>query len=137
MKLPYILLADSDSDHRESFVTVFEKQVAYATILTVVDGQSLLSYLAGCPWKDMPSLIVLNYRQQDMTAPDVIRELLIDTRYLTIPKIVTTSTEDENEIEECRMLGIKNFLKEPAGLFDLETNVRKIDNLLKTEFGLL
>ena len=136
VKLPYVLLADSDSAHRNSFVTVFEKQVAYATVSTVNDGRSLLSFLIDCGWKDLPSLIILNYRLQDMVAPDLLRELLLDTRYMKIPKMVWSSTAAQKELEECRILGIKHFVKTSDDIFELENNVRKIDGLLRSELRL-
>jgi hypothetical protein len=133
VKLPYILLADSNLEHRNSFVTVFDKQIAYATVSAVDDGQSLLAFLAHCGWRDLPSLIVLNYRLGDTTAPDLLRELLLDTRYMNIPKLIWSSTGAVKEMEECRILGIKHFYKTPDGIFELEDNVRKIDDLLKSE----
>lgn len=137
MKLPYILVADADSNRRDSFVTVFEKQVAYAAVCVVHDGQSFLSFLSSCTWKGLPELIILSHELPDMAVPDVIRELLPDPRYQDIPKLVMTPATEKREIEECRMLGIKHFLTIPGNQFELETNVRIIDNLLKSELDLL
>jgi CheY-like chemotaxis protein len=137
LKLPYILLADDDSGRRDSFITVFEKHVPYAAILTVNDGQSFLSFLSGCGWKDLPSFIVLNYQLLHDTAPDLLRELLLDSRYLVIPKLIMMPTLTEKEIKECRMLGVKYFLRTAVDLFELEHNIRIIDNLLKTELNLV
>jgi CheY-like chemotaxis protein len=136
VKLPYVLLADDDLAHNNSFVTVFEKQVAYATVSTVEDGQSLLSFLAHCGWKDLPSLIVLSYRLRDMEAPDLLRELLLDTRYMKIPKMVWSSTGAQKELEECRILGVKHFFRTPNDIFELENSIRKIDELLRAELTL-
>jgi hypothetical protein len=136
VKLPYVLLADSDSARRNSFVTVFEKQVAYATVSTAEDGRSLLSFLVDCGWKDLPSLIIVNYRLQDMIAPDLLRELLLDTRYMKIPKMIWSRTGAQKELEECRILGVKHFFKTSDDLFEMENHVRKIDSLLRSELKL-
>ncbi|HTR31725.1 MAG TPA: response regulator [Puia sp.] len=133
MKLPYVLLVDSDLARKNTFVKVFENQVAYATIFTMDDGQSFLAFLSERGWDDLPSLIILNYQLPDMNAPDILRELLIDHRYLHIPKFVWTSTLEKKETEEYRMLGIKHFFKSPVDLFELEAQVRKIDDLLNPE----
>jgi CheY-like chemotaxis protein len=137
LKLPYLLLADADPDRRDSFIAVFENHVAYATVSIVDDGQSLLSFLAGCGWKDLPSLIILNYQLPDMTAPNILRELLTDPRYLSIPKLIWIPTSEKKEIEECRILGVKHFLKFPVDKFEFESEVRIFDGLLKTELNLL
>ena len=136
MKLPYLLLADDNIAHRNSFVTVFEKQVAYATVTAVDDGSSLLAFLTHCGWRDLPSMIILNYQLRDTTAPDLLRELLLDTRYMKIPKLIWSSTGAQKEMEECRILGVKHFYKTPDDIFELETNVRKIDDILQAELRL-
>ena len=136
VKLPYLLLADDNIAHRTSFVTVFEKQVAYATVTAVDDGGSLLAFLTHCGWRDLPSMIILNYQLRDTTAPDLLRELLLDTRYMKIPKLIWSSTGAQKEMEECRILGVKHFYKTPDDIFELETNVRKIDDILQAELRL-
>lgn len=136
VKLPYLLLADDNIAHRNSFVTVFEKQVAYATVTAVDDGSSLLAFLTHCGWRDLPSMIILNYQLRDTTAPDLLRELLLDTRYMKIPKLIWSSTGAQKEMEECRILGVKHFYKTPDDIFELETNVRKIDDILQAELRL-
>ena len=118
-------------------MTVFEKQIAYATVSAVDDGSSLLAFLAHCGWRDLPSLIILNYQLRDTTAPDLLRELLLDTRYMKIPKVVRTRTGDAKEVSECRILGVKYFLPISDDLFELENNVRRIDELLKAELHLI
>lgn len=137
MKLPYLLLADDNIEHRNSFITVFDKQIAYATVSAVDDGQSLLHFLAHCGWRDLPSLIILNYQLRDSSAPDLLRELLLDTRYMKIPKLIWSSTGTAKEMEECRILGVKHFYKTPDGIFELETHVRQIDDILKAELHLV
>jgi len=74
---------------------------------------------------------------RDTTAPDLLRELLLDTRYMKIPKLIWSSTAAAREMEECRILGVKHFYKIPDGTFELETNVRQIDELLKAELHLV
>lgn len=133
MKLPYILLAEEDADQRALFTTVFGKQIAYATVSVVEDGKSLLDYLSKCGWKDLPDLIVLNSHSTDMAASDILREMLMDTRYLGISKIVLMTTEDIKAMEECKMLGVKYFLKKAEDVFELESTVRNIDTILKAQ----
>ena len=45
--IPYILLADNDFSSCTSFEQELEKQVAYAAVKIVEDGQSFLAFLAG------------------------------------------------------------------------------------------
>ena len=59
-----------------------------------------------------------------------------DTRYMKIPKLIWSSTGANKEMEECRILGVTHFYKMPDGIFELETHVRKIDDLLQAELKL-
>jgi DNA-binding response OmpR family regulator len=134
--LPYIVLADDDPDDRSCFVKEFEKQVAYATTKTVDDGQSLLTFLDNRSWKDLPSMILLSYHLPDQIAPDVIREMLLNPRYLGIPKLVWSRTGQPREMDECRILGVKYYFRKPNGVFEFEAIIRQIDHLLRVELSL-
>ena len=135
--LPYILLADQDPNACDSFVEELDKRIAYASVQTVEDGQELLSFLASRTWKDLPSMILVNYELPDSKAPDLLRELLTDTRYLGIPKLVWSGTGHKKEIDECRMLGVKRYLQKPNGVFEIEDVVRQIDDILKAELSIV
>ena len=135
--LPYILLADHDSNACDSFVEELDKRIAYAAVQTVEDGQKFLSFLANRSWKDLPSMILVNYELPDAKAPDLLRELLSDPRYLDIPKLVWSRTGHKKEMDECRMLGVKRYLHKPSGTFEIEDVVRQIDDILKAELSIV
>ncbi len=135
--IPYILLADNDSCACDSFQKELEKRVAYAAVQVVKDGQSFLTFLANRSWKELPSMILFNYNLPDGKAPDLLRELLTDRRYMNIPKLVWSQTDDKKEMEECRMLGVKRYMQKPDGPFEVEDIVRQIDGILKTELSLV
>ena len=135
--LPYILLADHDSCVCDSFVEELDKRIAYASVKTVEDGQTFLTFLANRTWKDLPSMILVNYELPDAKAPELLRELLADTRYLDIPKLVWSRTGHKTEMDECHMLGVKRYLHKPNGVFEIEDVVRQIDDILKAELSIL
>lgn len=135
--LPYILLGDNNLNVCESFEQELEKQVAYAAVKTVEDGQTLLDFLGRRSWKELPSMILINYDLQGMKACDVLRELLSDPRYADIPKIVWGVASDSREVAECKGLGASLCMKKPDAAFELESVVRQIDGILKTELSLV
>jgi len=135
--LPYILLADHDSCACDSFVEELDKRIAYASVKTVEDGQTFLTFLANRTWKDLPSMILVNYELPDAKAPELLRELLTDARYLDIPKLVWSHTGHKTEMDECQMLGVKRYLHKPNGVFEIEDVVRQIDDILKAELSIL
>lgn len=135
--LPYILLGDNNIIDNVSFEQELEKQVAYATVKSVDDGLTLLDFLNKQSWKDLPSMILINYDIQGMKASDIFRELLMDTRYASIPKIVWGPTADCEEVARCKQMGASLYLKKPDAAAGLEGVVRQIDSILKTELDIV
>jgi len=134
--LPYILLGDNDLQDNLSFEQELEKQVAYASVKTVDDGLTLLDFLNKRSWKDLPSMILVNYDLRGMKASDIFRELLMDTRYANIPKIVWGATSDCDEVTRCKQMGASLYLKKPGAPLEMAGVVRQIDSILKSELSI-
>jgi CheY-like chemotaxis protein len=111
--------------------------VAYATVKTVEDGLTLLEFLGKRSWKELPSMILINYDLPGMKASDILRELLMDARYADIPKLVWGPSADCEEVAKCKRLGASLYLKKPGAAFELEGVVRQIDTILKTELSII
>ena len=133
--LPYILLADDNPTLCGSFVEVVDRRVAYAEVKTVEDGHTFLTYLSSRPWDDLPSMILVNYDLPDTKAPELLRYLLTEPRYQSIPMLVWSRNGQHQE--ECQCLGIKSYLLQPDGASDLEAVVDQIDHLLKVELSII
>ena len=136
MKLPYILIADEDADHRNSFATIFEKHIAYATVSTIDDPQLLISFLSGCAGGDLPDLIMLNMLLRDPMGNDLIHESLLHPSFLGIPKVVWVPRMNEEGAEDCGLPGVRHFLKRETDMFELENSVREVDLLLRSTLNL-
>ena len=78
-------------------------------------------------------MILVNYDLPDTKAPDLLRELLTDERYLTIPKLVWGPDGHKREMDECLVLGVKKYLQKPDDSFALGDIVRQIDSMMKAE----
>jgi CheY-like chemotaxis protein len=135
--LPYILLADDDDSLCGSFVEELDRKVAYAEVKTVECGRSFLDYLSTRNWDDLPSMILVKYDLPDAKAPDLVRELRSQGRYRDIPILVWSRAGQQQEMEECKSLGINTYLRQPAAEAELEAVVLQIDNLLKAELSIV
>jgi response regulator RpfG family c-di-GMP phosphodiesterase len=135
--LPYILLGDNNLNDNVSFEQELEKQVAYAAVKTVEDGQTLLNFLSARSWKELPSMILINYDLPGMKASDILCTLLEDPRYADIPKLIWGPSGDCEEVTKCKDLGASLYLKKPDAVFELEAVVRQIDSILKTELSIV
>ncbi len=134
MKLPYILIADEDIDHRNSFATVFEKHVPYATISTIDDLLLLPGFLSEHVDEGLPDLILLNIDPSASGVPDLMRESLLHPLSRAIPKIVWIPGMNGGETLDGLLPGVTLFLKWETDLFDLENSVREVDALLRSRF---
>jgi CheY-like chemotaxis protein len=135
--LPYILLGDNNLTDNVCFEQELEKQVAYAAVKTVEDGLTLLDFLNKRSWKELPSMILINYEIPGMKASDILRELLMDARYADIPKLVWGPSTDCEEVARCKQLGATHSLKKPDAALELEGVVKQIDSILKTELSMV
>jgi CheY-like chemotaxis protein len=133
--LPYILLAEDDPDDRISFVNDFEKQIVFAAVETVNDGQALLDFLSNCRWDKLPSIILIDYKIPCLTAPEILRELSADSRYSNIPKFIWSAAELSKEIDECKQLGASYYFQKPSGPGELEDLIRQMGELLNAELN--
>src|SRR5215469_11869059 len=118
--LPYILLAEDDPDDRRTFVADFEKQIVFAAVETVSDGQQLLDFLSGCRWDRLPSMILIDYKIPCLTAPEILRQLSTDDRYSQIPKYVWSAALMSEEIDQCRQLGASFYFQKPSDSREME-----------------
>jgi DNA-binding NarL/FixJ family response regulator len=78
-------------------------------------------------------MILVNYELPDTKAPDLLRELLTDERYLSIPKLVWGPDGRKREMDECLVLGVKKYLQKPDDSIALGDIVRQIDSIMKAE----
>lgn len=135
--LPYILLGDNNLKDCASFEQELEKQVAYAAVKTVEDGEALLTFLVGRSWKELPSMILVNYDLPGMKASAILRELLMDPRYADIPKLIWGQSGDCEEVAKCKELGATLYLKKPDAAAEFQGIVRQIDTILKSELSIV
>jgi len=135
--LPYILLAEDDCTLCGNFVQELDRLVAYAEVKTVENGRTFLDYLASRSWDDLPSMILVKYDLPDAKAPDLLRELMSEARYQGIPILVWSRGGQPIEVEECRSLGVKTYLRQPTAALELEAVVHQIDDILKAELSIV
>lgn len=133
--LPYILLAEDDPDDRSSFVADFEKQIVFAAVETVSDGQQLLDFLTGCRWDRLPSMILIDYKIPCLTAPEILQKLAADARYAQIPKYVWSAALISEEIDRCKQLGASVYFQKPSDPREMEEIVHQIGQWLNDELN--
>ncbi len=128
----YVLLVEDNPD--EAFLTqkAFKKGEVANPLKLVSDGNQALDFLFSQgsyidrDIKDKPVLILLDLKLPLISGLDVLKAIKADPNTSLIPIIVlTSSTEDEDRAESCR-LGANDYINKPTGLTEFVEIIKNI-----------
>ena len=122
----HILLADDDEEDQELLRDALYVRVPDADVYTVWNGAELVSYLSGCADEKLPDVIVLDYKMPILNGAEVLERLCLDARYAAIPKIVWSSSNQQEYIDRCMKNGATMFLTKPNDTTELRKIADKI-----------
>jgi len=109
----HILLADDDNEDHELFKEFLAKQAPDIDVVSVWNGQEALSYLASCPDYMLPHVIILDYKMPILNGPEVLDRLAREPRYAAIPRIVWSTSNQQEYIDVCLKKGASFFFTKP------------------------
>ena len=112
-RVPYVLIADDDPDDLIILSDGLREAYREVAIETVADGDEVLDWLADHP-AELPQLIVLDYKMPRVSGADVLRQISGNDRYKDVPVVVWTTSERENEMQECLGLGAERLFVKPT-----------------------
>jgi CheY-like chemotaxis protein len=115
-----ILLADDDDEDKEILEESILTLAPQADIRTVNNGQQVIEYLDGCGDKDLPTLIVLDYKMPILNAVEVLERMSNVTRYDPIPKVVWSSSRQPEHVKKCMDNGAVDYFIKPNRVSDLD-----------------
>ncbi|MBV7530724.1 response regulator [Chitinophaga sp. sic0106] len=121
-----ILLADDDQDDRAFIKEMLEVIDSDVSIDCVQNGKQVLDYLTACSTKDLPCVIMLDYKMPMMTAGEVLEKMQQLGLYSNIPKVVWSTSEEKMHINRCMAAGAVRYFVKPvniAGLEDIASEV--------------
>jgi CheY-like chemotaxis protein len=116
----YILLADDDDDDQDLLMESILDHQPSASIKTVNNGQQVLAWLDGCPDEQLPALLILDYKMPLLNAAQVLDELNANSRYTGLPKVVWSTSSNQNHIDECLRKGALKYFPKPANIAELD-----------------
>jgi two-component response regulator ARR-A family len=126
-ELPYILIADDDPDDLNIFLQAFSERDPDVSVHTLTDGQEVIEYLDACDPDGLPSLILLDYKMPIISAPEVLKTLSTNPKLAHIPKIVWSTSERSQDIENCVRFGAAGYFLKPASSHELDEIIQKIE----------
>jgi CheY-like chemotaxis protein len=123
-----ILLADDDADDREMTRRALDRNHLVSDFHTVRDGEELLDYLhrrgdfAPPALAPRPGLILLDLNMPKKDGREALAEIKADPALRSIPVVVMTTSNAEQDIACTYDLGSNSFISKPvtlAGLVDV------------------
>ena len=113
-----ILLIEDDHGDQKLVKTSLSKQKIANEIFIAEDGEDALEYLAHskvgrCP---MPDLILLDLNMPGMGGKECLRRIKADEALDTIPVIILTTSDSEQDILESYKLHASGYVKKPVTL---------------------
>jgi two-component system response regulator len=105
-----VLLVEDNSD--DEFLAIWAlKQAGLEQIAVARDGSEALDMLAG--ETPLPELIILDLRLPKIDGKEVLRRIRADARFIKIPVLILSSSEDIGDKEFCRRYGCIDFVSKP------------------------
>ena len=115
-----ILIADDDADDRMMASEALEESRLANDLRFVEDGEELLDYLyhrgrfSAEGESPRPGLILLDLNMPRMDGREALREIKSDPSLRSIPVVVLTTSQAEEDIYRTYDLGVNSFITKPV-----------------------
>ena len=117
---PFILMADDDEDDQMLVADAFREAGILNPLRFVRDGEELMSYLqcreeltAGA-LRSRPGLLLLDLNMPRKDGREALREIKGDPRLRSIPVVVLTTSDTQEDVELVYALGGNSFISKPV-----------------------
>lgn len=111
-----VLVIEDNPDDRELLLRQLKKSGMATHVKFISDGKEALDFLTG-PYAPLPDdliAILLDLRLPSMSGLDLLRKLRQRETFQNVPVTVMTSSNDPNDLEECRKLKVVNYVSKPV-----------------------
>lgn len=130
MKPPKILLVEDNADEEALAMAAFARAgLDTARFFVVRDGQEAVDYLFGegkhaqRNSSDLPQVVFLDINLPKLSGLEVLKRIRQDSRTLTLPVVMLTSSEEPQDVHESYRMGANSFIRKA---FSLKTFVSDI-----------
>lgn len=127
-----ILLADDDADDRMMAADALEESRLANDLRFVEDGEELMDYLrrrgkyAEPNTSPRPGLILLDLNMPRKDGREALREIKAEPELRSIPVIVLTTSQAEEDIYRTYDLGVNSFITKPVNFESLVAVMRAL-----------
>jgi len=123
-----ILLAEDNPDDLEITLRAFKRHKLANNIIVARDGEEVLDMLFQRPnandRQKRPDLILLDLRLPRVDGLEVLRQVKSNPETQSIPVVVLTSSNEENDLAKSYRVGVNSYIRKPVN-FEKFTEVVK------------
>jgi CheY-like chemotaxis protein len=112
-----VLVVEDDADDRELLMRQLRKSGMDSHVRFISNGQEALEFLTGSGrTKSIEELIAvfLDLKLPGLSGLELLRRVRVQEELRKLPVIVMTSSNDPNDLEECRRLKVTNYVSKPV-----------------------
>jgi CheY-like chemotaxis protein len=130
---PYILVADDDPDDREMLAERFLRLHPTVRVELMQNGYELLDFLRDCPVDGLPELLVVDYKMPGITGAEVLDALRDDERYRNLPKVVWSTSNNQEYIDRAMKSGADKYFTKPQDMRTFDILVESLSRLFQSK----
>jgi len=127
-----ILLVEDNPDDEELILLALKDHNVANEVMVARDGVEALDYMfatgkfAGRKPFAIPALILLDLKLPKLSGLDVLKRLREDPRTKTIPVVILTSSNEEQDVVTSYQLGVNSFVRKPIDFHEFQKVVKEI-----------
>lgn len=126
MRTDILLIEDSHED-ADLAIRVLKQDNPTTRIKVIHDGADAINYLfdeSGDAVKHLlPKVIFLDIKLPRITGPEILKRLKSHENTKTIPVVVMTSSNQQQDIVECYNIGVNSYLVKPIDFHSYHTMI--------------
>jgi len=115
-----ILYVDDDSDDAEIFCEAVHEVDPSINCTTFPNGNDIISDMSS------PDFLFLDFRMPILGGQEILRRLKENQSFVNTKIIMYSTVMSDQDMRECRELGVYDCLKKSSGFDDLCNELRKI-----------
>jgi CheY-like chemotaxis protein len=131
----HIVIAEDDIEDGEIILQSFERNVHFAQVHLVQNGQELLSFLKNAA--QVPDVILTDINMPIMSGIEALKAISEDDRLRDIHAFVYSTTINPTYKARCMELGIEGFLIKPFTIEAFDEIPKEIVTVLSTGIAML
>jgi len=108
----------------------FRRRNPAVEVKCLADGYQVLDYLRVCSTEDLPELLVVDYKMPGLTGAEVLQSLQQEERYRNIPKVIWSTSNNQEYIDRSMKSGADKFFTKPMDMQAFDKMVDFLSQLL-------